>query len=251
MPPLLVIIYPLMTATFTFGRELRNPNELPVPQNETIQKLLAWTAIGPEDGGLFIPLADQDDPLGVVPQGSAHFSKDGKQIQSGDRPPLYALDNGFKAFLHAGIRDASYHPGIGLPYNAGVDLERENGIIVGYSVFASDALKNVLLSEKGIPLRPQVVRISSAGFESKLGAGKGSSYYASADTKIEVLDVYDVDLTVLGEGFWPLVEDPIASAKIRKYYKELKVSTETGTTIGVRLQDIAEYERLHPELSKQ
>jgi hypothetical protein len=236
-----------MTATFIFGRDLRSPNELPLPQHhEVVRELLAYTAMGANEGGVFVPLADIDNSPGIVPQGNAHYSKDGEQIQPGDRPPLCAYDNGFKALLHAVIHYASYSEKVGLPYNAGIDLERENGFVVGYPVFVSAALKNILLSEEGVQLRPRVLRISAASFEPQLAVGKGNSYYASADTELEVLGEYDVDLSMLGEKLWPLAEDPITSDKIRKYYKELKVRTEEGITKGVRLQEITEYERSHP-----
>jgi hypothetical protein len=203
---------------------------MPVPAHPVLDQLDEAL----EAGHLLIPLVTAEDPLGIPPTGMAHFSRAKEQIRPEDRPPIHAVDNAFRAAFMSSVYYRSYH--VGLPYNAAITLcrEGEEGEIVGYQCYGSEALKRVLGRISNVSTFVSVVERESNDFRAKEPQGQGNSYYADRQPH-ELKEVTRLPLTldVLGPELIETMEDPIVDEQIRSYYKQM----------GVRGAEIAAYEQ--------
>lgn len=217
-----------MTATYIFGRT-PSQRELPIPAHPILDQLNEAL----EADHLLIPLVAADDPLGVPPREMAHFSRAGEQIRPGDRPPIHATDNAFKAAFTSLVHYRSYH--VGLPYNAAINPYREgaHGEIVGYRCYMSESLKRTLGRISNLATFVAAVEREGNGFGAKEPQGQGNSYYAYRQShKLREVTRFKLALNMLGPELMDVAEDPITNPQIRAYYKQM----------GVRETEIAAHE---------
>jgi hypothetical protein len=191
---------------------------------------LSILASATRQGNLLVPLVNESDPLGVPPQNAAHFSRKGEQIKKGDRPPIQALDDPFKAVFLSAINYRGYE--MGYPYHSAISLVREGeaGEIVGFNCFISDPLKDAL--ERDGNRETFVSVIDPVGFWRKEPEGQGNSFYAEGNLMLREMGKFAVNLRTLGPDLLERAQDPIIDPTIREYYGKM----------GARTVDIAAYE---------